>query len=581
MKRPGQEALVVLCALLASGCIGPTGDLGSLRPGLFVKASGRPDAPGFAVSKIESEARADSDKREKVEVTAPVTDARDPWVSALGRSFRLDDETEYQDLDKRPTAPFLPAAGDWVRLKLRDKGEGHRVRAMRRYRARDRFKVIGELYGVDLDRRTVEVGGLELALAKGVQIDLSGPDSADDPLALFLADDQKTVPLGLVVSDSLRLGGQVSGEYEYDDEFDLDGTNDRDRSKTSLGSRVDALLSLADDGSYALAEVSFGRRDRSRQNGATTYNEKLEVTRAFAALRFGEHFQLLLGRQDFDEGREWVYDEVLDGVRGVAMFDRVRFDLAYAEGRDVLAETNVEQDWGMALLKVGYAVRDDWYVTGYGLQRFDETPTDMEPRYFGVQSHAEPRFGLGHWLEFATVRGDAAGRAIRGHAYDLGLRYTLDVPGRPTFAIGHAFASGRSITDSKIGYRQSGFQDNTGKLGGVTSVRFYGELLDPELANLSVTTLSFAVRPIPFGSVQLMYHRYRQDVASPVLVDTSLRAAPNGLSTDLGHEIDLVLAYRVARRLTVEFVAGRFEPGDAFSGQTAANLIVLTTRYSF
>ena len=55
----------------------------------------------------------------------------------------------------------------------------------------------------------------------------------------------------------------------------------------------------------------------------------------------------------------------------------------------------------------------------------------------------------------------------------------------------------------------------------------------------------------------------------------------HGGSPDLGHEIDLVLGYRLRRQLTLEFVAGRFEPGDAFDPSDAATLIDFTARYSF
>jgi alginate production protein len=198
-----------------------------------------------------------------------------------------------------------------------------------------------------------------------------------------------------------------------------------------------------------------------------------------------------------------------------------------------------------------------------------------------VRSLAAPRYGLGHWCELGIARGDAGGRDVRGHAFDVGVLHTFDAPWRPAFGVGIAHGSGERDGAARIGYRQSGLQDNTGKLGGVTSVRYYGELLDPELANLTVLTACAAVRPFPGGSLSLLLHHYRQDVASATTPSTALRTAPTGQSRDLGFEVDVVLGYRLARRLTVELVFAHFEPGDAFATDDAATLLAFTTRLSF
>ena len=82
-------------------------------------------------------------------------------------------------------------------------------------------------------------------------------------------------------------------------------------------------------------------------------------------------------------------------------------------------------------------------------------------------------------------------------------------------------------------FRQTGIQDNNDKFGGVTSFKYYGELLEPELSNLHILTAGIGRR---FGrrmSLDLIYHNYRQDEA---LYDTDYYSeflvAPARLITD-------------------------------------------------
>ncbi|MFY9345255.1 MAG: alginate export family protein, partial [Planctomycetota bacterium] len=454
-------------------------------------------------------------------------------------------------------------------------------RTLRAIPPRDQFKVTGEVRAVDRERGRLDVGGVPLTVAPDVDLEVGGRRDPDDPLALFLADDQKAVPFSLRLSDSLRLGGQAAAESEWEDEFDLDAGRDRDRTKPSFGGKLDALWLLDDRGSYALGEVAFGRSDVLREGGVDSHEDKLELTRAFASLAVAADLQLLVGRQDFDEGREWLYDEVLDGVRAVFRRGPLELEAGVAAGREVAAEDNAYEDTGVWLANARWHLDPASFLGAYVLQRTDDSAAGFEPLLFGVRSHREVRQGLGHWLELGLARGRAGGRDVDGYAFDAGCLFTFDTAWRPALAAGLAHGSGRADGDTASGYRQSGLQDNNAKVGGVTSVRYYGELLDPELANLRVATAAVAVRPFAGASLSLLWHGYRQDVAATGSPDSSLRTTPNGTSRDLGQELDLVFGYRAARRFTLELVYARFEPGSAFAADTGADLIAFTTRLSF
>ena len=583
-RRPHLPTICLLVAL--AGCVGtdvPRATLATLQPGQFVELVGTVEAGRPLVREIDEIVRAADDKADKVELYGPNEAATAGSVQLLGHTFAVAADTTFEDADKQRIDPYVPTIGEWLRVKARRKDDETRARTVRRMAPREQFKVTGEVRAVDPQGPTVDVGGIRLPVAQGVDVSPLSQNrtSADDPLALFLGEDQKAVPFSLALGGGVSLGGQAAGEYEWNDEFDLDRTDDKDRVKPDLRGRLGALWLMDDAGSYALGEITFGRDDTIRQNDPDTYNEVLEVSRAFVSWRAHESLQLLVGRQDFDEEREWLYDEVLDGVRAIWRSGRFELQLGIAQGRDFAAEENRFEDVDLLSAIPTLWLTPDWRVSAYALQMGDASPQNHAPQLFGVRSLSQPRYGLGHWLELGIARGESGARDVDGYAFDVGGLWALDLPLRPTIGAGFAFGSGEADGARSTGYRQSGIQDNNAKMGGVTSVRYYGELLDPELANLAVTTLCASIRPFEGASLSVLFHTYRQDVASTQLPTTELRTQPLGRSRDLGSEVDVVFGYRLRDTLTVEAIYGRFAPGSAWADDPSAHLFVLTTRLSF
>jgi alginate production protein len=114
----------------------------------------------------------------------------------------------------------------------------------------------------------------------------------------------------------------------------------------------------------------------------------------------------------------------------------------------------------------------------------------------------------------------------------------------------------------------------------VTSFRYYGELVDPELANLHVATLGIGARVARRASLDLVGHYYRQDEASEFLV-SEIDEEPDGEDRDLGWEVDLVYGDRRWEVWDLELVGGYFEPGDAFSEEDGAFLGRIQVRFRF
>ncbi len=554
----------------------PSSDvLANVRPGTWVEAKGvvRDGVP--VVSEVDEVPRGASDKPDKVEIAAIVEAAAADSITLLGQPLRVAQDTEWEDADKQPIAPFVARPGDWLRVKARVKDDGGlHARTVRASPVRDRFQVVGEVSDVDPTTRRLKIATIALQTGTDLGFDDRARAEAersaqDDPLARFFADERKGVPFTVRPFERVWFGGELSGQAGYDQDFDLDRNNVGDRGLVQGGAKVDMLWHIDNRGSFALFEGETSYRHRARAGGTDSYAHPSSLSRAYAYLRLTDELSLQAGRQDFDEEREWLYDERLDGARLHWRTEHWYAEVGGAIGRDFADDDDSTRDRTLLNALVRYYVEPKWWLTAYWLDVDDGTATNLEPTLFGVRSFARPWHGLGHWGEFAYARGQDGTKDIDGWAFDVGLLYRFDVALQPSIYAGYAYAPGRATTDATTGFRQSGFQDNNAKFGGVTSFKYYGEVALPELSNSEVTTLGVGVRPGSF-SADVVLHTYAQDYLSTTWVGSDLRTTPNGRSNDLGYEVDLVLGYRHEKRLTAEIVLGRFEPGSAFDAQDPA-----------
>ena len=577
--------LLVALALWWSACqVTPDERTDLLRPGMWVQARGAADAaPQIAV--VTEMPRPEGARADKLELTAPVQGAGGPGrLLVLGKSIETTDKTEFEDLERRPTSPYQAAPGEWLKVKTRVRAaDALQARTVRRVAAADQFEVEGEIVALDRTRRTLQIGGLTLPLTAAVRVRASAdPEQGGlrgDPLALFQGDERKAVPFTITLGDTLRMGGELAFAAEYDDEFDLSHARDRDRSSTLAEAKLDALWNPA-EGAYALLEARVGNFQRFRENDRDESDNQANVARAYGHLRLDDCAWVQVGRQDFYEEREWLYDEVLDGVRAVLSVGPVDLEGGAALGRAVLDIANPTEHTGTFVGMVRWHVDDDHRISAYVLQRKDYDNTiNYEPILYGLRSYARPRHGLGHWLELAVADGYVGRTPIDGQAADVGVQYRFDLPLRPTLVAGYAVATGPH--GGKQGFRQSGLQDNNGKFASVTSFKYYGEVLEPELSNLQVTTLAVSVRPLSAVSVDVVHHTYRQTTASPTLVDTNLRQAPDGVSRSLGQGVDLIVGGRVEDRWSAELILGWFAPGAAFVTRDDAHKVAFVVRWKF
>jgi alginate production protein len=191
---------------------------------------------------------------------------------------------------------------------------------------------------------------------------------------------------------------------------------------------------------------------------------------------------------------------------------------------------------------------------------------------------------IGSWLELAYAGGEDGSNKVRGFGFDLGSTYEFDLSLEPSITLGYAFGTGDGDPDDDVdnSFRQTGLQNNEGSFNGVPDFQYYGELLDPELSNLSIFTAGTGINLTEESSIDLVYHYYLQHKASDSLRDAGIDADPDGQSKRLGSEIDLIIGYEGTKGLELALKLGYFIPGEAFPSESENGFLTrLEIQYEF
>lgn len=326
----------------------------------------------------------------------------------------------------------------------------------------------------------------------------------------------------------------------------------------------------------------------------------------------GSGVSLQMGRQSYEDERQWWWDEQLDSIR--VHFDRSRFHTEIAVAREVAAASTEVEDrdpenqhifrilsqtvWGgsealhyalFALYQDDRSRRrreSDPYIT------VDDT-SDADLFWYGVRAAGELETeNLGNfswWVDMAGVSGDEtlyefeaddedAGdeieiitRDVSGRGGDTGIVWETGALGDMMLTFGYAWGSGdRNPEDGKNrSFRQSGFNE------GDMRFQYYGELLNPDLSNLHILTVAVGFPVNTAGFFDVIYHRYRQDHPADFLWESDLEIDPEGRRSFIGEEWDVAFTFEGASHVEIESSAALFKAGDAFgnlSGETAYRL---------
>lgn len=377
----------------------------------------------------------------------------------------------------------------------------------------------------------------------------------------------------------LSFGAELEAEFTFLRNTDLDRRRDDDTAilqpELSLAWSFDphpafqVYLNVVVPRPVVLAEPPGGTGVREEV--------AIEVNEAFALARgLPWGLALQVGRQQFEDEREWLYDEELDALRLFHAHGPLAVELSLS--REALVRKDLLHDRKPSRVDNWIAVatcrvREELDLQAYLIARKDHDANRRRPVFAGLRSWGEAVEDLDYWVDAAWVGGRDGAERLGGWAIDLGGTYEWQLPWKPALTLAFAFGTGdRDPGDRRDhGFRQTGLGDNEGDFGGATSFKYYGAVLEPELSNLLVVTAGIGIRPEDTLSLDVVYHYYRQHRAADSLRDAGIDADPSGRRRELGHAVDLVLgAEGLLDRVDLRSVLGYFFPGAAFPGARGA-----------
>ncbi len=383
----------------------------------------------------------------------------------------------------------------------------------------------------------------------------------------------------------LTFGAELKLDYEYRTNLGLDDRRNGDAAlstpELSLAlsfdpdPRLQAFLSLTLSRDFVWKIEAGG----SEPSGDPT----LTIEEAFLWVHLlPGGFSLQIGRQRFEDERQWLYDAELDGVR--LRYERGAFAVELSASRAGWVRENVlsghtPEQINNYMLFAGYTPLEDLTFEAYVIARDDQDADRRRPVFVGVRSRGEPIADLDYWVELGYVGGQDGSRRISGWGVDLGATYEFQVPPKPALTLGFAFGTGDGNPNDGTDrtFRQTGLQENETDFGGATDLKYYGEVLDPELSNLAILTAGVGIRPSDHVSLDLIYHYYLQHRASTTLRNAGIDVEPSGRSRRLGSEVDLVLGIEdLLGHLDVRAALGYFSPGAAFPEHASGAWVVRT-----
>lgn len=555
--------------------------LAQLQVGHWVKAKGQRESDGsFVVSEIVV---TEPDDQQAIIATAQALPGPTRFLM-LGQEVHVSGRTSWSGLaEGDPTGKRVKVQGHYhgprnfaarkvqLRKKGRDRIEG-RIDELRRVSNGVEFRIMN----FDIFAPTGTAVEVEDDRPLG-EIELAPRVEFENPFRRRL-DEEENVRGQIRLGPHLSLGGQLETKARREEDYNLDDTKRRSRTDIELSARAEVLWEPSSS-FYALGSFRHRQRwrDDERKGVSNLGNSKVAELFGYWRGMFGSRFDLQVGRQDFDERREWLYDENLDAVRLIRTGQSARLELSLS----TQFQGNSQERQTLNTIVYLSNGRNDKHLAAYAINRFQK---DTEyGTHFGVRALGEWLPETRSWLEIAGHTGRRNDVATLSFGFDGGGTWSPDFIGPAYLTAGWAYGSGDPSTadGNDNNFRQTGFQDNNDKWGGVTSFRYYGELVDPELSNLSILSLGIGTRIGRRNSIDLVWHKFDQAVAAPSLFNTNLRRVPDGVHRDLGWETDVILGSQQLEGWFLEIVGGYFEPGSAFPGADPAWLAKFQLRYSF
>jgi alginate production protein len=569
MFRPLHHVVVILALaclpVRAWAQAGPD----DLRPGQRIKIEGVVRIGGPFV--VRDVALRDPDSKVKIEGAVKAVDAQERRLALLGFTVVTDSDTSIDRGSADRPARFEDVAiGQRVEVKGLWDGSVFRATRLRLKPGTETDDEIeAEIESVDLANSVLVVLSRKAVLPRGFDVDDERTAVSEGQSANRLRrDDDEQQPSPIQVGNWLTVGGRFDADYLEHHNLDLDDRADDRTERVQSGLQLQASASVSRNIElYTKARVQRGFSMLG--SGSPFEVTDLSVDEAYVYFRrLGPlPFGLQVGRQRFRDGREWMFDDYLDGVRVHVDVASWKLEAAVTEG--IFAgpiETQRRRDQRHFILSANRRLPKSTSVTVILLGRDDRVRRE-KPIWLGAAVTGRVTDDWRYWVQGAARRGQANGFRLGGWAADVGGTYQIKLVGSPSLTLGYAMASGDTSRADGLdtNFRQTGLEDNSSRFGGLKRIRYYGELFDPELSNMQIMTAGLGLRPADTVSIDLVLHRYQQHRERSRLASHGLEAELEGSSRDLGEEADLFITIRIFRGVDIGLVGGLFFPGRAFT----------------
>jgi hypothetical protein len=314
---------IILAGLVAAGMPGygvaqvnPHVDPGAIREGHWVEVRGKLDEAGvFQAARVEIV----HEQRYEILIGTAEASERENHVRLLGRQVELNEKTTYRKLERDE----VPGS----RVKI----EGY-FRGVEKFSAREvaqrgqgRERIVGRADRVRREQDSIWLEVMGFTVLVPTMLDLDH----EDPLEDYVLSQRRTQPVsresrneddqfgkGIRISENVLFAGLAEARWTGEDEFDLDRRDPEDRqdSESSFRGRFIYRPSTSFVGVLEVSHRRLWRKDDEDgriERDATVLGE----TFGYWFDPFGMATDVQAGRIDFDEEREWLYDQNLDGIR--------------------------------------------------------------------------------------------------------------------------------------------------------------------------------------------------------------------------------------------------------------------------
>ncbi len=580
-----------------------------LQVGQALEIEGNWDSKGiFVATDIEKLPQA---RRPKLRGSVMQVNSSGKTISMYGLTLKVDDQTEFIESGDKFTFDSLKAGlrvevsckidddGSWLARKIKargvkpsDKIKGTVSRVAVDGKIPDTIE-ISSPRSLDNVAASAKIPGILILLIQETDIlgavrfeEWIGEEEFGDLNNSSATDMTK----GIALNDKFTVSGEFRNNVRSQRQFDLTNRYETDGDESQSDARVQVYgffeKNMRAFGELRLRKTFFISSDLTNPDDGPYKGDVIQLY--FLAPDIGgKKVALQIGRQDYDEPRQWLFDDYLDAIR-ISYYGQkpLVFEAAFIYGGKSYKPEF--QAWRDLYGSIRYYFDRKSFASVYVLKRSStegdvddpSNPDDRnrEPIWWGLRYYGRAVNDLIHpWAEFAIIRGEDKFRTLEGSAFDLGVTAkAVNQLFQPSVTFGYAVGSGDSTNGSSDPidhrFRQSGYEDNVDRLGGATSLSYYGAALDPELSNIKILTLGAGIQPTKKSSVEVLFHRYNQETAkgddiqgANFQINDTTSVTLTGLSTDIGWALDMVVGFpklwqHVKSRLTL----GWFHPGEAF-----------------